>query len=114
MTASYFQTRYPLEPLSNFQAFPSTTRGPFRRILECIHKILLILTSHPFFPQFSFGKMTILPPSVWPSTKFTWTVILKKLLLICFESYWVSPIPTGRVLMATLQHFSNGYHYPHE
>ena len=30
---------------------------------------------------------------------------LKEEFTICFESYWVSPIPTGRVLMVTLQHF---------
>ena len=29
--------------------------------------------------------------------------------VICFESYWVSPIPTGSMLMATLQHFADGH-----
>ena len=54
------------------------------------------------FSQSPFRKTTIIHPSVWASREFTWTVIWKKSLLICFESYWVSPIPTGRVLMVTL------------
>ena len=58
------------------------------------------------FSKSSFRKTTILPPSVWPSSKFAWTVIWKKSLLICFESYWVSLIPTGKVLMVTLRHFA--------
>ena len=61
------------------------------------------------FSQSSFRKTTILPPSVWPNGEFTWTIILKKSLLICFESYWISSIPTGKVLMlmVILQHFVN-------
>ena len=58
-----------------------------------VSQFLLQKNDHP--PTFSLSN--------W---EFTWRVIWKKSLLICFESYWVSPIPTGWVLMVTLQHFA--------
>ena len=37
-------------------------------------------------------------PSVWPKTKYTWALILKESLLICFQSYQgISYSHTGRV-----------------
>ena len=37
-------------------------------------------------------------PSVWPETEYTWALIWKKSLLICFESYQGIPYShTGRV-----------------
>ena len=33
------------------------------------------------------SKKAFLFPSVWPGTEYTWALICKKSLLICFESY---------------------------
>ena len=45
------------------------------------------------------SKKILLPLSaVWPGTEYTWALILKKSLLICFESYQGTPYShTGRV-----------------
>ena len=44
------------------------------------------------------SKKALLLPSVWPGTEFTWALIWKKSLLICFESYEGIPYSnTGRV-----------------
>ena len=44
------------------------------------------------------SKKALLLPSVWPGAEYTWTLIGKKSLLVCFESYQGIPYPhTGRV-----------------
>ena len=44
------------------------------------------------------SKRTFLLLSVWPGTEYTWALIWKKSLLICFESYQGIPYShTGRV-----------------
>ena len=58
------------------------------------------------FSQFLLQKNDHPPTFNLLNWEFTWTAIWKKSLLICFESYWVSLIRTGRVLMVTLQHFT--------
>ena len=40
------------------------------------------------------SEKVFLLPSVWPGTEYTWPLICKKSLLICFESYQGIPIPT--------------------
>ena len=37
------------------------------------------------------SKKTFLLPSVWSGTEYTWALIWKKSLLICFESYQSIP-----------------------
>ena len=51
----------------------------------------------PSFSPNPPSEKQLYPLSVWSSREFTWTVIWKKSFLVCFESYWVSLIPTGKV-----------------
>ena len=45
-----------------------------------------------------YSKKHFILPSVWSETEYTWTLIWKKSLLICFESYQSIPYShTGRV-----------------
>ena len=44
------------------------------------------------------SKKALLHPSAWPGTEYTWVLILKKSLLVCFESYQSIPYShTGRL-----------------
>ena len=44
------------------------------------------------------SKWVFLFPSAWPGAKYTWALICKKSLQICFESYQGIPYShTGRV-----------------
>ena len=45
------------------------------------------------------SKKESLLPSVWPGTEYTWALIWKKTLIICFESYQGIYPHTGRVDM---------------
>ena len=48
----------------------------------------------------SHSEKAFLLASVWPETEYTWTLILKKSLIICLESYQIiSYSHTGRVDM---------------
>ena len=49
--------------------------------------------------MFFHSRKTFLLPSVWPGTGYTWALIWKKSLLVCFESSQIIPCysHTGRV-----------------
>ena len=63
------------------------------------------------------SKKAFLLLSVWPGTEYTWALICKKSLLICFESYQGIPYShTGRedrnvntLLMVNINPISNRY-----
>ena len=51
------------------------------------NQVLLILTSRCVVLLAPSKKRVLLSLSVWPAREYTWTLIWKKSLLICFESY---------------------------
>ena len=53
------------------------------------------------------SKEAFLLPSVWPGTEFTWALIYKKSLLICFESHQGIPY-SHRQTRQKCKHFVNG------
>ena len=60
------------------------------------------------------SKKASLLPSVWPDREYTWALIWKKSLLICFESFQRIPYSlTGKVDRGYGEHFANGQHLLH-
>ena len=58
---------------------------------------------------FSIPKKALLLPLVWPGTEYTWALIWKKSLLICFESYQGIPyLFPYRQSRQEFEHFTNG------
>ena len=55
------------------------------------------------------SKKALLLPSVWPGTEYTWALIWKKSLIICFESYQGIPyLFPYRQSRQEFEHFANG------
>ena len=52
------------------------------------------------------SKKALLLPLVWPGTEYTWALIWKKSLIICFESY--QGIPYLFPYRQEFEHFANG------
>ena len=53
------------------------------------------------------SKKAFLLPSVWPGIEYTWALISKKSLLICFESYQGIPY-SHRQSRQECEHFVTG------
>ena len=59
----------------------------------------------------SHSKKSLLVLSVWPGTEYTWALIWKKSLLICFENYQGIPyFFPYRQSRQEFEHFANGEH----
>ena len=59
------------------------------------------------------SKKVLLLPSVWPGAEYTWALIWKKSLIICFESYQGIPyLFPYRQSRQEFEHFANGYINP--
>ena len=64
-------------------------------------------------PMLFHSKKVLLLPSVWPGTEYTWALIWKKSLIICFESYQGIPyLFPYRQSRQEFEHFANGYINP--
>ena len=55
------------------------------------------------------SKLSLFLPSVWPGTEYTWALIWKKSLTICFESYEGIPyLLPHRQSRQEFEDFANG------
>ena len=77
-------------------------------ILTSMNRLMNTFMIHAKSMLFDSKKVLLLP-SVWPGTEYTWALIWKKSLLICFENYQGFPyLFPYRQSRQEFEYFANG------